>query len=287
MTVWRPWDAEDDEYAERLEIKSMVPDPLRPFLHAWLREELNTGGYGSTDAATVHELQSGLEIDFRLGLGTVKTIDLVRRIAAEDDRFLMQVVDYLAATYTQRMYADVPQSIATLSWHLDQNMSAVQVSPNESNVYRIRRRLPLGVEDSGVGAVERASEQAGKHLIKAWSALRSLTPDTSLVMTEAIRAVEAAAGPVVIPRDKQQRLGKIAQALKARETWALVLKQRDDGEPDHRMVLVGMIETLAYAEQHRHGGESPSPLEALAHVQLASTLVAWFSTGIVVDTART
>ena len=285
MTVWRPWDADDDEYAQRLEIKALIPEPMRPFLHSWLASELDTAGYGHTEAGTVHALQSAFGINFGFAPGRVSTQALVERIASESDRFLMQVVDYVAASYERRAYGPVPDEIDSLSWHLDQNMSAVQILPDASQAYRIARRLPLGVEDSGTDAVDRASEQAGRHLIKAWSAMRSLSPDTSLVMTEAIRAVEAAAGPVVIPKDKQQRLGKIVQTLKARETWGLVLRRRDDGVPDHRIVLIGMMETLAFAEQHRHGGEAPSVLEALTHVQLASTLVSWFATGAVVDRA--
>jgi hypothetical protein len=283
MTVWRPWDADDDEYAQRLEIKALVPEPLRPFLHSWLASELNTAGYARAEPGTVHALQSAFGVNFGFAAGRVSTQDLVDRIASEGDRFLMQVVDYVAASYEDKSYAPTPKEIDLLSWHLDQNMSAVQVLPDASQVYRVTRRLPLGVEDSGTDAVDRSSEEAGRHLIKAWSAMRSLTPDTSLVMTEAIRAVEAAAGPVVIPKDKQQRLGKIVQTLKARETWGLVLRRRDDDVPDHRLVLIGMMETLAFAEQHRHGGEAPSVLEALTHVQLASTLVAWFATGAVVD----
>lgn len=283
MTVWRPWDAGDDEYAQRLEIKSLIPDPLRPFLHSWLASELNSAGYARAEAVTVHALQSALGVNFGFAPGRVPTETLVERMASEGDRFLMQVVDFVAASYEDKAYAAIPDEIVSLTWHLDQNMSAVQVLPDASRTYRIARRLPLGVEDSGTDAVERSSEEAGRHLIKAWSAMRSLTPDTSLVMTEAIRAVEAAAGPVVIPKDKQQRLGKIVQTLKARETWRLVLRRRDDDVPDHRLILIGMMETLAFAEQHRHGGEAPSVLEALTHVQLASTLVAWFATGAVVD----
>jgi hypothetical protein len=61
-----------------------------------------------------------------------------------------------------------------------------------------------------------------------------------------------------------------------------VLAQRDDGHPDHAVVLIGMLETLAFAEQHRHSGHGYSEAEAVGHVQLAATLVGWFSAGVVV-----
>lgn len=100
-------------------------------------------------------------------------------------------------------------------------------------------------------------------------------------MTEAIRAVEAVAGEVVIPKDKQPRLGKIVSALRSSEKWSLRLPKRDDNHPDQRAVLIGMLEVLAFAEQHRHSGTEPDTQVALAHVELASVLVGWFASGVV------
>lgn len=141
-----------------------------------------------------------------------------------------------------------------------------------------------GVEETAQASINSANEIAGRHLLKAWNEAQSLRPDTSAVMTEAIRAVEGAAGPVVIPRDPRPNLSKIVSALRDNEAWTLILSTRDDGHPDQRLVLIGMIETLAFAEQHRHSGDDPSDLQAIAHVQLASVIVAWFSTGTVVKT---
>ena len=43
-----------------------------------------------------------------------------------------------------------------------------------------------------------------------------------------------------------------------------------------------MLETLAFAQEDRHGGTPSDIAGAQAHVQLASVLVQWFSTGTVV-----
>ena len=286
MTVWRPWDADDNEYAARLEIKQLVPNTLRPFLSSWLYDQLNNVAPGYTKAESVHILRSALGVELNFAPGFVDTEALVERIVAEGDRYLIRVVDYLASAYSlegsdwRRLR---PAPIDDLAWHLDQNMSSVHVALVDNENFRIERRLPLGVEESASAAVESAKESAGRHLAKAWMRVRDLNPDPSVVMTEAIRAVEAAAGPVVTPKEKQFRLGKIVQQLKDRSSWTLVLDARDDGHPDHRLVLIGMIETLVFAERGRHGGAEPSELQALTHVQLASTLVAWFSTGAVVN----
>lgn len=285
MNVWRPWDADEAEHMQRLEIKELVPETLRPFLVSWLRSQLNTAGRGFANASSIYAVQSALGVNLNFGHGAVPTDTLTDRIVSKGDHLLMRVVDFVAATFEPEggWRQDKPDAISSLSWHLDQNMSSVQVALSDAGVYRISRRLPLGVEDSASAAVEAASESAGRHLLKAWNRMRDLEPDASAVMTEAIRAVEAAAGSVITPKDGQFRLGKIVQQLKDRKTWTLVLDQRDDGHPDQRLVLIGMLETLAFAERSRHGGAEPSDLQALTHVQLASTLVAWFSTGAVVN----
>ena len=107
-----------------------------------------------------------------------------------------------------------------------------------------------------------------------------MTPDTSKILREAIQAVEAAAGAVAIPKEGRPQLSKIVGALRDQKGWGLVLAQRD-GHPDHKAVLIGMLETLAFAQQHRHSGHGYSETEAVGHVQLAATLVGWFSAGVV------
>ncbi|QLD10808.1 hypothetical protein [Microbacterium oleivorans] len=147
--------------------------------------------------------------------------------------------------------------------------------------FRLSRRLTDGIEDLADEVVRSASHRAGLYLSSAWTEAYGLEPDTSKVMTESIRAVEAAAGPRVLPEDKRATLGKIVASLKSRTDWHLVLDRRDDDHPDHHAVVVGMIETLAFAQRDRHAGAPPTVLQAQGHVQVAANLVNWFSTGVV------
>lgn len=284
MEPWRAWDADDEEYAERLVVRSLIPDPLRPALRAWLRRELHddrTFG-GQTSFGLVNSLQSALQVTFGFIDGPVDTAALVTAIEERGDRFMIRVVDFSLADYTseETPWDPMPSEVEELQWHLDQNMSAV-TTHLAGGVYRITRRLPEGVEDVAQAAVDAANATAGRHLSKAWQEARSLNPDTSAVMTEAIRAVEAAAGPVVIPNDLRPSLGKIVSALKDNGKWTIGLPRRDDGRPDQRQILIGMLEVLAFAETQRHSGDDPSGREAMTHVQLASTLVSWFSIGAI------
>lgn len=254
---------------------------MRAAVRAWLRNELDSGY--NTDERLVTMIQSALRVNFGFPPGRVETGALVGRIEESGDKFVVRVLDLFLSEYSPVPWdGSTPEPVADIEWHFDQNMSAACVRL-ESGVYRIARRLPQGVEEAAHEAVATANEIAGRHLLKAWTEARSLTPDTSAVMTEGIRAVEAAAGSVLTPKDRKPSLGKIVGALRDQPEWTLVLATRDDGHPDHRLILIGMLETLAFAEQHRHSGKDPSETECLTHVQLASTLVAWFSAGSVVQ----
>lgn len=277
--VWRPWDAEDDEFERRLIIREQIPVPLRPVVRSWLVDRL-ANSYGSTAPALIHALQSALDVYLGFPDGYVDTTKLVSAIEGRGDRFLLRVVDFLMSSYTVD-YLTEPREITALRWHLDQTRSAVTITTRDQ-IYRLERRSPKGVEELAQEAVDSTNATAGQHLRNAWAKSRDIQPDPAGAMTEAIRAVEAAAGPVVIPKDQRPQLSKIVGAIRDNANWTLILETRDDGHPDQRDVLIGMLEVLAFAEQHRHSGTPPTSDQAMAHAQLAATLVGWFSAGAVV-----
>ncbi len=281
MNVWRPWDADDDEYEERSLIRELLPASLHAPVLAWIRNELRPGSYGNVDMDRVHELQSALQVSFRLQERYVDADDMVRLIAQKGDQFVARVLDFFLSAYETDQWGNTPNAVDSLKWHFDSAASAADVALQDG-VFRLRRRVPEGVDELAEISRQSAPVLAGQHLGKAWTEAYALTPNTSLVMTESIKAVEAAAHPVVSPSAKKVRLGMITQTIKDQSGWTLAFPNRDDGHPDHKAVLVGMLETLIIAQADRHGGVAPSVLEAQGHVQLASTLVQWFSSGVVV-----
>lgn len=281
MSVWRPWDADDEEHEERSLIRELLPASLHGAVMAWIRAELHPGSHSFVDLRRVHELQSALQVDFRLQERYVDADDMVRVIVQKGAPFVARVVDYFLAGYEIDQWGNTPGAVQSMRWHFDSAASAAEVALQD-DVYRLRRRVPVGVEELAEASKQSASASAGQYLGKAWREAYSLTPDTSLVMTEAIKAVETAAHPVVTPTAKKKRLGMMTQTIKDQSGWTLAFPNRDDGHPDHKAVLVGMLETLIIAQADRHGGAAPSVVEAQGHVQLASTLVQWFSAGLVV-----
>ena len=281
MSVWRPWDADDDEYKDRSLIRELIPPPLRAPALVWIRRGLRPSGqYAYVSMPRVHAIQTALQVDFGLSSQYVQADDMVKALAQRGDQFLSRVIDFMLSTYAHDPQGDDPGDVVELRRHLDHAASALDITVRDG-AYRLKRRVSLGVEELAEAAKASADALAGEHLGRAWTEAYSLTPNTSVVMTEAIKAVEAAAHPVVTPKDKQRRLGKITQAIKDQHGWTLGFPVRDDGHPDHKAVLVGMLETLIIAQADRHGGAAPTLIEAQGHVQLASTLVQWFSSGVV------
>lgn len=280
MNVWIPWDADEDEAAELSVVRENIPETMRPALLRWLHLRLLYSN-GRTSPDVVNSLQTALRVDLELGDGHVPVGLAVDAIEARGNKFLLRVVDWFLGSFEPRrgMSGHDP-AIADLSWHLDTAMSGIEVH-GDWNGYRLRKRLPEGIEEAAQVAVTESPGVAGVHLAKAIREAQSMDPDTSLVMTEAIRAVEAAAGPVVLPNASRHRLSIIVQALKDKSAWSLVLERRDDGYPDHRAVLIGMLETLVFAQRDRHAGGPPSREQALAHALLAANLVGWFAAGAV------
>ena len=280
--AWIPWDADEAEIEDLQVVREPIPESMRPALIAWLNRLLSTGAASRTTAGfTVNAIQTALRIHFNLLPGDIYTRDFVDRISIEGDKFALRVVDFLLSGQELDPYGNEPDDVVDLRWHLDASASAVRVE-SVDGIYRIQRRLPDGVDDAAQISVGAANANAGAHLAKALREVHSLEPDSGLVMTEAIRAVEAAAGQVVIPRDQKPTMGKIVDRLKSKRDWKLTLQRRDDGRPDHQEVVIGMMETLVFAEQHRHSGTPPTQVEAQTHALLASTLVGWFATGAVV-----
>jgi hypothetical protein len=281
---WIPFDADEQEIEELYVIRDGIPATLKPALLSWIIDRLPLVPYsnGHTTPQAIHMLQAALRIDF--GLGAKETLvreELVELLDAMGDRTVIRTVDFMASAFSyDSRYGYIPPEIEELTLHFDLASSAFEIHRTEDLDYRIRRRLPEGVEASIQEAIN-LQPMAGRHLANSWKSAFALDPNESFAMSEAIRAVEAASGPVVIPKDRKPTLGKVVNAIRDQEGWTLVLSA-NDGYPDHKDVLVGMLETLAKAQTDRHSGDKPTPLEAQAHAQLAATLVHWFSAGAVI-----
>ena len=122
---------------------------------------------------------------------------------------------------------------------------------------------------------------AHAHLEKALEKLtRPGDRDPSGAYLEAVKAVEAAARPVVIPTDPLATLGKIVAALEAKPSkWAVVLDTETVEDVTRRAAI------LWTTPHERHGSNEPAPPvtveKAQAGFDLALGLVDYFARGLI------
>jgi hypothetical protein len=127
-----------------------------------------------------------------------------------------------------------------------------------------------------------SSGTAGQILARAWGKVHAFTPDDSGAYADAVRAVEAAAQPLVEPKNDEATLGSMAAVMRNQGDWRLPLREHQHA-PTAEMV-VAMMRSLYRGHVDRHGRDDYRDVtheEALAGVALAATLVSWFASGAV------
>lgn len=146
------------------------------------------------------------------------------------------------------------------------------------------RRVSETLEAAVLREAQRG-ESSGELLALAWRSAFGQNPNPSEAYRHAVRAVEAAAGPLVLPRDTDRTFGKMLAHLRdAEASWRFTLKGKADEAESVRPVRE-MMATLWTSQYDRHVTEGTpllvSPEEAETAVTLAAALVHWFTSGAV------
>jgi len=148
----------------------------------------------------------------------------------------------------------------------------------------LMERLPSEVNET-VDSVASAGDRSGEHLRSARVHLYGRGPNATEAYRDAVRAVEAAAKPVVTPKASLATLGSIKKALEDAPAgkFRFAIEPRRGNDPQG--TLVAML-GLLYAGQHDRHGDPEAPIsvsqqEAEAAFHLAVTLVHWFRSGVI------
>jgi hypothetical protein len=244
-----------------------VPPHLGPALQDWLRD--------STDDA----LLARVVVRLRLKVRDVSS-------AAElDGSQLLDAVDFVLHAGIRPRYPGLrPKAdlLADLAGLLVDGGSAYQLNARRTG---LERRVEPTVSEGVRQAVRSAAESpAADHLASAWEAAYGLHPDPSKAYSEAIKAVEAAAQPVIEPNNPKATLGSMLGVLGGAHNagkWQVTLAG-PEGTTDPS-VVGAMCRTLWKGQTSRHGSGRPTRhetrAEAEAAVHLSVLLVSWFTTG--------
>ena len=144
-----------------------------------------------------------------------------------------------------------------------------------------KHEIQLRQSQEMVALIESEANQPGRaaeHLRKACSKCFGLHPDLNEACFEAVKAIEVAGAPVVIPDAPEPTLGKMCSAVRDKpEKW-----ETDSAFDGSVQTILGMMD-MVWKGHLRHGKEC-APLEvsqeaAEMTVQTAVLLVSWFRSG--------
>jgi hypothetical protein len=276
MSTWRPLSQRGRTDAVVNEPVEGLPDFLHRPVFEWVISAFTDNYHGRLLGRSLSDLQLRFQLSPPLtGRVEEQLQDLLRRMEG-DGEWGLDVLDYmlhhigpLGGEYV------VPSKLAEqLARALYLGGSAWEVVPSDDGrAYQLSRRA-VGPVREVIGALPPAS-RAHRHLVTAWNKLSGRTPDPSGAYREAVRAVEAAAKPVVTPKDQLASLGKMIAAMRDKpEKWETTLGTVDDVRRLMESVWIGQLD--------RHGTDDESvplnvsPQQADAAVHTCLTLVRLF-----------
>lgn len=162
------------------------------------------------------------EVRLELSSGASESIYLnLQALAEHDSERYLSAIDYLLHLGVAEERARELQEI------LSGGGSAWRVVNVEQSAYQLQRRLVDGVEE----AIEEPARtgRPGELLRKALGAAYGQHPEPSTAYREAVRAVEAAAKPIVTPSDGLATLGRMIGEMRAAPERFSVALTGDEG----------------------------------------------------------
>lgn len=201
----------------------------------------------------------------------------------------MQMLDLVDAALAER------NDPAAINWGRDGKRSGVPNTPEDLNVILLDGGSAYQVNDSGSGlerrvpevvkeAARSASESSAAsrtHLEAAWAAAYGRRPEPTVAYAEAVKAIEAAIIPLVLPNDPQATLGKALAHLRNNpDLWQLSILD-SKGDPAEIEPLVGLLRLVWQGQRDRHAGTrtaiAVTPEAAETAVHAAAMIVYWLS----------
>lgn len=277
--VWTPLGASPDELTEFLTLRPGIPRYMRESVISWITDHEVERGYA--DTAFILRFQTAAKIDLSITRGLMSGADLgtfLRRMVSNN---FANLVHFILSDYSVTFDGKTPKRVRLLEESLSSGGSSYTVGVIQGR-FGLMDRVPAAVADT----VEEVISSAGKAsslLSSAWEKAFGMNKNPSHAYSDAVKAVEVLSCPLFSPNDRLATLGKDINVLR-------------NGEANFQFVMPGsqhttavqhvvsMMQLLWHSQTDRHGEEnyaSVSEEEAQAAVLLASTLVGWFSKGMV------
>jgi hypothetical protein len=146
----------------------------------------------------------------------------------------------------------------------------------EGEMQLVLTRRDLASAKLAISDIRSQDARAGAFLADAWKAIATRDPQPGEAYDKAVKAIEVAAQPVVLPANPNATLGQIISAMNDKPSkWAFPLGD---------LCLVTDMSERVWTNHFRHGTQprdDHTPEEADAAVHLAIPLVRFFLGGLV------
>ncbi|MFZ4277916.1 hypothetical protein ACOZFM_35005 [Streptomyces arboris] len=259
-----------------------LPDHLQVPVRRWI-------------GVTTHEFDAIQEVCLRLRLPSeiLNSDDPVLALVNADsgkDMLFLEVADVLLDILSKVGYHRGPQRLkaaddlrSRLDSVLTMGGSAYAITPEGDGLcLRVEETLRRTL-DEAVQAAEALQQDAGAHLREAFVAAYGIKPNPSVAYSQAVKAVEAVANPIFLPKSPEPTLGGVRSTLdQGRNKYVMAVSDRA-GAPAGIDAAVELINLLWHGQRDRHaGGPTSAPVSqeaAETAVHAAALLVHWISKG--------
>lgn len=275
-----PFDATEEEIAQKSIIREGIPSVLAAPLKVWL-----IGAVGNANSYIDHSLGLALQLELEWDFGLTATKGMFAEDFAEKaynrgPAWFMRVIDCVMHLQGFHQRHDVAGVLDALDKYRSKYCVVFRA---ETFGWRVAYRVPEGLEETMQEAINAADATAGMLLAQAWEYAFGLNGKAEEAMDKAVKAVESAATPVVCQNHPSPSLGNVIADVKQQGDWVLGLRSNASAYPG--VTLHHMMQTLWHGQQYRHVDKHavrPTIEQARVHVMLAATLVGWFASGQVV-----
>lgn len=208
-----------------------------------------------------------------------------RQFMEFDEETLLDFLDY--ALHDIRVRTTDQNVAANLDRALSNAHSIYTVGEYEGRCC-VEERIDPTVQAAVKETVEQ-SGTAGQLLNRAWAKAYGRQEDAPGAYSNAIKAVETLACPLILPANPKATLGTAIKALddqhnkSTKSTWEFAIENPSDAAESVNAVI-SMMKLLWHGQVDRHGSEASdfrdaTIEEARAAVLLAATLVGWLNDG--------
>lgn len=262
-----------------------IPSWLQPTVFEWMRglARASVSARGPAILDLLHQVERALRRRLDWSGGEDSAGPSLIKLMLEDQEYGLDVLDFVL-----HQFRDSPAFMieaAMLGGALEQAGSAWAVVQAGDGAYALERRVAPTVAQAADRAMS-SGTRAADHLRRAWDRAYGRHPDPSNAYLEAVKAVEAAGAPIIIPKDTLATLGKMIAAVEAAPAkWTMRFTKPRGVVPMN--VVAQLMRLLWNTQLDRHGNADPNvPIsvtlaEAQDAVQAAVTLVQWFEAGAV------